>query len=154
MSDQSENKNQTLDPALEKQISDIIHNIPLVKTLQIRLDSLAPGECRMSLTRDGTLDGIYVSLHGGIMMAPADSAACVAIQTQIGVDDTRTPTDMNIRYLAPALNEVKATATVIKAGRTLCPTEIKLHDETGKLLAVAQVTYMRLQKKIDRGFEK
>ena len=154
MSDYSDHKQQTLDPALEKQISDIIHNIPLVKTLNVRLDGLAPGECRMSLTRDGTLDGIYVSLHGGIMMALADTAACFAIQTLIGVTDTLTTTDMNIRFLAPALNEAKATATVIKAGRTLCPTEIKLHDETGKLLALAQVTYMRLQKQLDRGYSK
>lgn len=153
VANQDKEKNQTLDPQRESQIREIISNIPLVKTLRIRLDGLAPGECRMGLTRDGTLDGIYVSLHGGILMALADTAACFAIQTLIGVTDTLTTTDMNIRFLAPALNEVKATATVIKAGRTLCPTEIKLHDENDKLLALAQVTYMRLPKKLDREFE-
>ncbi len=140
----------TLDSALQKKIEAIIADIPLVKSLKIHLDGLAPGECRMSMVRDGTLDGIFVSLHGGIMMALADTAACFAIQTLIGVEDTLTTTDMNIRFLAPALNKVIATARVIKPGRTLCPCEISLTDEEDKLLAIAQVTYMRLKKPLDR----
>lgn len=144
--------NSELDPQLKSRITEKIHQIPLVKSLHIQLDSLAPGECVMSLTRDGTLDGIYVSLHGGIMMALADTAACFAIQTLIGVEDTLTTTDMNIRFLAPALEKCIATAKVIKAGRTLCPSEIRLTDQDGVLLAIAQVTYMRLQKEIGREF--
>ncbi len=143
----SETAAQSLDPELKEKITEIISAIPLVKTLKVRLDDLQPGICRMSVTRDGSLDGIFRSLHGGILMALADTAACFAIQTLVGVEDALTTTDMNIRFLAPAMNEVQATAKVIKAGRTLCPTEIHLHNETGKLLAVAQVTYMRLPKR-------
>lgn len=144
---------ETLDPKLKSDIEAIIAKIPLVKSLKIELDSLSAGECVMSMRRDGSLDGIFVSLHGGILMALADTAACFAIQTLTGVADTLTTTDMNIRFLAPALDRVIATATVIKAGRTLCPAEIKLHDQDGVLLAVAQVTYMRLPKKNDREFK-
>lgn len=139
---------------LREKITAIINRIPLVKTLKIELDELSPGTCKMSMVRDGTLDGIYVSMHGGALMALADTAACFAIQTLIGVDDTLTTTDMNIRFLAPALDRVTATARVIKAGRTLCPTEISLTDSNDKLLAVAQVTYIRLRKDIGREFEK
>lgn len=135
---------------LREKIVAVINRIPLVKTLKIELDELSPGTCKMSMVRDGTLDGIFVSLHGGALMALADTAACFAIQTLIGVEDTLTTTDMNIRFLAPALDRVTATARVIKAGRTLCPTEISLTDSAGKLLAVAQVTYMRLRKDIGR----
>ncbi|MCH9032439.1 MAG: PaaI family thioesterase [candidate division Zixibacteria bacterium] len=139
---------------LREKIVAIINRIPLVKTLKIELDELSPGTCKMSMVRDGTLDGIFVSLHGGALMALADTAACFAIQTLIGVEDTLTTTDMNIRFLAPALDRVTATACVIKAGRTLCPTEISLNDSEGKLLAIAQVTYIRLKKDIGRELEK
>ena len=144
----------TLSPDLRERIRQKISEIPLVRSLNIQLDGLSSGECVMSIKRDGSLDGIYVSLHGGIMMALADTAACFAIQTLIGVEDTLTTTDMNIRFLAPALDRCIATAKVIKAGRTLCPCEIHLHDDNSKLLAVAQVTYMRLPKKLDREFTK
>jgi uncharacterized protein (TIGR00369 family) len=139
-----------LEPELQSEIRRIISEIPLVKSLNIHLEGLAPGECRMSMVRDGSLDGIFVSLHGGILMALADTAACFAIQTLIGVSDTLTTTDMNIRFLAPALDKVIAKATVIKPGRTLCPCEVSLTDEQGKLLAVAQVTYMRIQSSATR----
>ncbi len=146
--------NKVTEPELsieqKNEIERVIAGIPLVKSLKIQLDGLAPGECRMSMVRDGLLDGIFVSLHGGILMALADTAACFAIQTLIGVEDTLTTTDMNIRFLAPALDKVVAKATVIKPGRTLCPCEISLSDANGKLLAVAQVTYMRLKKPLER----
>ncbi len=141
---------QKLDSELQGKIERIIAEIPLVKSLKIHLDGLDIGECRMSIKRDGTLDGIFVSLHGGILMALADTAACFAIQTLIGVEDTLTTTDMNIRFLAPALDKVIAKATVIKPGRTLCPCEIQLSDVEGKLLAIAQVTYMRLKTQPSR----
>lgn len=108
----------------------------------------------MSIVRDGSLDGIYVSLHGGILMTLADTVACFAIQTKIGVEDTLTTTDMNICFLAPALEKVIATARVVKAGRTLCPTKISLTDEKETLLAYAQVTYMRMNNHVGRKFEK
>ncbi len=141
---------KVIDPELQSQIEQIVAKIPLVKSLKIHLDGLESGVCRMSIVRDGTLDGIFVSLHGGIMMALADTAACFAIQTLIGVEDTLTTTDMNIRFLAPALGRVIAEAKVIKAGRTLCPCEISLVDEEGKLLAIAQVTYIRIKAPLDR----
>lgn len=144
---------EILDPKRQQQIEDKIRSIPLVKTLKIELESLTAGQCEMSLVRDGSLDGIYVSLHGGILMTLADTAACFAIQTLIGTADTLTTTDMSIRFLAPAFDKCIALATVIKAGRTLCPTEITLKDQDGVLLAIAQVTYMRLNKKLERNFE-
>ncbi len=139
-----------LDPGLKDAILEKIRSIPTVRSLDITVESLASGECRMSMKRDGRFDGIFVSLHGGIMMTLADTAACFAIQTLIGVEDTLTTTDMNIRFLAPALGTCHASAKVIKAGRTLCPTEVQLTDDKGALLAIAQVTYMRMPKKLDR----
>ena len=137
----------TLSPELREAILAKIATIPTVRSLRIRFDLLELGECRMSMERDGQFDGIFVSLHGGIMMTLADTAACFAIQTLIGVEDTLTTTDMNIRFLAPALGCTHAHAKVIKAGRTLCPTEARLTDDEGTLLAIAQVTYMRMPKK-------
>jgi acyl-coenzyme A thioesterase PaaI-like protein len=53
---------------------------------------------------------------------------------------------MNIRFLAPCLSDATADARVIKFGRTLCPVEVMIRDAQGNDVALAQVTYMRLQK--------
>jgi acyl-coenzyme A thioesterase PaaI-like protein len=51
---------------------------------------------------------------------------------------------MNIRFLAPCLTDVIAKSRGIKFGRTLCPVAVDLFDDTGRQVAVAQVTYILL----------
>jgi uncharacterized protein (TIGR00369 family) len=72
--------------------------------------------------------------------------ACFSILTQTPVDQTLTTTDMNIRFLAPCLSDVRAKARVIKKGRLMCPVAVDLFDHAGKLVAVAQVNYVLLDK--------
>ena len=125
---------------------DKVAPIPIVATLGIRIEECDEGSCRAVVPRDPRYDGIFESLHGGILMTIADSIACFAIMTRIGIDEPLTTTDMNIRFLAPCLTDVTAVATVIKLGRTLCPVAVDLFDQAGTKVAVAQVTYIRLDK--------
>jgi acyl-coenzyme A thioesterase PaaI-like protein len=53
---------------------------------------------------------------------------------------------MNIRFLAPCLTDVVAEAKIIKLGRSLVPVNVWLRDSNGREVALAQVTYMRLEK--------
>ncbi len=121
-----------------------IRHIPIVETLQIKIEEFSDGYCVASVPRDKKYDGIYASLHGGLLMTIADSIACFAIMTMTGPDQALTTTDMNIRFLAPCLTDVTAKAKVIKLGRSLCPVGVDLFDASSKQVAVAQVTYMRL----------
>ena len=98
------------------------------------------------MPHDRRYDGIFDSLHGGILMTLADSIACFAIMTLTGPDEVLTTTDMNIRFLAPCLSDVTVVADVIKLGKTLCPVAVDLFDAKGTKVAVAQVNYMRLSK--------
>ncbi|MBI5523102.1 MAG: PaaI family thioesterase [Desulfarculus sp.] len=121
-----------------------ITQIPIFSTLGMEGVDFAPGWCRVRIPRQARWDGIFASLHGGILMTLADSTAAFAILTLSGPQAVITTTDMNIRFLAPCLSGATATARVIKAGRSLCPCAVDIHDDEGKLVAVAQVTYMRL----------
>jgi uncharacterized protein (TIGR00369 family) len=128
-----------LDPIIER-----ISRIPIFNTLGMRVGRVEEGLFTTTIPRRAEHDGIFESLHGGILMTLADSTAAFAILTLTGPDQPMTTTDMNIRFLAPCLTDATATARVIKFGRTLCPCAVDLTDENGKLVAVAQVTYMRL----------
>lgn len=135
-----------LDAIRTKALLDRITQIPIVGTLALDFEEFGDGFCRARMPRELRYDGIYHSLHGGLLMTLADSIACFAIMTRTGPDEILTTTDMNIRFLAPCLTDVTAEARVIKLGRTLCPVSIDLFDSSRKKVALAQVTYMRLDK--------
>ncbi|MCF8031715.1 MAG: PaaI family thioesterase [Desulfarculaceae bacterium] len=133
-----------LEPALESAIRARIAAIPIVDTMQMAIEELSQGRCRMRVPRKKSYDGVYESFHGGLLMTSADSAACFAILTITGAEEKLTTTDMSIRFLAPCLSDLIVEAKCIKVGRTLCPVAIDLFDEHGKLVAVASVNYIRL----------
>lgn len=130
--------------------------IPIVRTLRFELLEFGDGFCRMRVPKDDRYDGIYQSYHGGLLTTVADSIACFAIMTRTGPQQLMTTTDLHVRFLAPCLTDVTAEARVLKIGRTLCPVQVELFDAAGTMVAVAQVTYMLLEKMPARptpGFE-
>ena len=128
------------DAAILKRIGEI----PIFHTLRFRVDELGEGSCRATVPYDPKYDGVFESFHGGLLMTIADSVACFAVMTRTGPDAPMTTTDMNIRFLAACRSDVTAHARLIKFGRTLCPVAVELFDAAGVMVAVAQVTYLRL----------
>lgn len=132
------------DQAQYARLLERMREVPVFSALRFRVDEFSEGLCRMTVPHDRRFDGIYRSYHGGLLATVADSSACMAILTLTGPDEHVTTTDMTIRYLAACLTDVTAVAKVIKLGRTLCPVHVELFDAEGRMVAVAQVTYMRL----------
>jgi len=123
-----------------------IYAIPIMETLQINVLALAEGFCETRLPRKLDYDGVFKSVHGGLLMTLADTTACYAILTRTGVDTKLTTTDMNIRFLAPCLTDAVARARMIKLGKTLCPVAVDIYDTNERQVAVAQVSYFRIHK--------
>ena len=84
-------------------------------------------------------------------MTLADTTACAALLSMTGSEQVMTTTDMNIRFLAPCNSAATARARIIKFGRTLVPIHVDLYDDQGRHIALAQVTYMRLERMPKRG---
>ncbi len=140
-----------MDPKLREALLTRVKRIPIVDTLRMRIDDCGDGHCEATMPHDRRYDGIFESMHGGILMTLADSIACFAIMTLTGPDEVLTTTDMNIRFLAPCLSDVTVVADVIKLGKTMCPVAIDLFDSAGTKVAVAQVNYIRLSGMPTRG---
>jgi len=135
-----------INAAREAEILGRISKIPIFETLQMGSVVFGDGLCEMRVPRQAKYDGVFESFHGGILMTLADSVACFAVLTRTPIDQVMTTTDMNIRFLAPCLTDVHVKARVIKFGRLMCPVAVELLDTAGKLVAVAQVNYMLLDK--------
>lgn len=134
-----------LTAAEREAITARLARIPLARTLGVRLARLERGECDLELDDRRDLDGIFESLHGGILATLADSAVAFAMLTLAGPDARLTTIEFDIRFLAPCRETAVARSRVVKAGRTLLVGHVDLvGKETGTLLAVCGLTYMRL----------
>ena len=123
-----------------------LSQIPIFRKLRLELGTVDEGRAILTARYDPAYDGVFNCFHGGLLMTLADTASCVAVLTQAGAAAVITTTDMNIRFLAPCHSDATAEAKVVKFGKTLCPVSVDIRDAQGVLVAVAQVTYMRLGK--------
>ncbi len=139
-----------MDESAKAVLIDRAKRIPIADALGIEFLGFEEGVCRARIPRNRAFDGVFETVHGGILMTFADSIACFAIMTLTGEEEIMATTDMGIRFLAPCLTDVTGVARVIKCGRTLCPVSVELFDAREKLVAVADVTYMRLPKMPER----
>ncbi|HEY4434403.1 MAG TPA: PaaI family thioesterase [Candidatus Cybelea sp.] len=133
-----------LEPGAEAAVRERMHSIPIFSKLGFSDVRLGAGCVDCTVARAREFDGIFDSFHGGLLMTAADSAAAITALTIWGADARITTTDMSIRFLAPARSDVRLFAQAIKRGRTLVPVTANLWRDDGTLVAVAQVTYMRL----------
>jgi len=138
----------TLDPELRHAIEARLARIPLARTLGVKLVRLERGECDLMLDDRRDLDGIFDSLHGGILTTLADSAIAFAALTLIGPEESIATVELNVRFLAPCREAVVAKSRVVKAGRTLITGDVELRGSTsGTLFATCGLTYIRLRPK-------
>jgi len=119
--------------------------IPAMQTFRYRVEELSYGRAVIVAPYDTSLDGIFACFHGGLLATLADSTGATAALTVAGADTPLTTTDLSIRFLAPCRTDARATAQIIKTGRTLVVAEINLHDLKGRHVAVSQASYMRLR---------
>ena len=133
-------------PSEENLIRIRVDEIPVYGALSFRIIQVRRGLCIATVPRNRSYDGIFDTFHGGMLLTVADSAAAIAVLTTCGADAKIATTDMGIRFLAPATDDVVVRMEVIKTGRTLVPLQGELRDQYGGPLAICQVTYIRLPR--------
>ncbi|MEZ5402372.1 MAG: PaaI family thioesterase [Bryobacteraceae bacterium] len=86
------------------------------------------------------------TLHGGITATLADVAAGFATLAHYG-DLPLTTVELKLNYFLPVTGKkVTARARRLRAGRTLCVSQVEILNADRKLAAVAIVTYMILAR--------
>lgn len=80
-------------------------------------------------------------VHGGVLAALVDIAghAAVAARLRHGVATV----DLRIDYLRPAAGtELRATATLIKLGRTIGNVDVRIDDDRDRTVAIGRVAFL------------
>lgn len=118
--------------------------MPLAATLGISVSRFEAAEVRVSLEWAPGLCTTGGALHGGALMALADSAggACAYLNLPAGAQGTTTVESKTNFLRAVREGTVEATSRVLHRGRTLIVVETEVRDVKQRL--VAKVTQTQL----------
>jgi uncharacterized protein (TIGR00369 family) len=129
---------------LEK-LRNVLKDVPFAQLLGIELVAATHGSATLRLEIRSNLKQNHGLLHGGAIAALIDTATAFAIVSQLKSPEKFTTVDLSISYLRP-VTEGAATcqARLVRAGRRLLTISAEVHDDAGKLAAIALSTYIRL----------
>jgi 1,4-dihydroxy-2-naphthoyl-CoA hydrolase len=118
--------------------TDMIHGlVPLAVTLGITADAAGPDEVVLSLDWAENLTTGGGVLHGGIVMALADTsgAVCAFLNLPEGAGGTTTIESKTNFMAATRSGTVKAHSRPLHVGRRVIVVETEIRGENGKLAA-------------------
>ena len=115
-----------------------------VKRLQLRVETVAPGELTL------TMPVLPELVHGGgvlcgqAIMSAADTAMLLAMISQLGEFRPMTTVQLQTSFLRPVpkgTDALTVSAVVLRHGKSLSYGEVKFNTPDGKLAAHATTTY-------------
>mgnify|MGYP001772800546 CR=1 FL=1 len=125
-------------------LKELLEADPFLKLLRVKVERIEPGNCILRLDFREELTRFGGMLNGGAMATLMDAAGgCAALSHQLGRNEVTV--DLNVSYLRPVRDgPIRASARVIRGGRTLAFVDVELRDGRGELCAVCKGTYMYL----------
>ena len=110
------------------------------------LKSVEPGHAIFEMEADERHHNPMGTLHGGIYCDIADAAMGFAYASTLAEGETFTTIELKINFLRAVRNAtLTAEARVVKAGSAVGYVECEVKDQTGKLVAKAASTCMKLR---------
>ena len=119
----------------------------MLATLGASIVELGRGRVVLEMPRDPRFGQQFGYTHAGAVTALVDTACGYAALTAMAADREVLTVDFSANFLAPANGErFRASATVLRAGRTIVVTRGEVHALTGadepRLVAAMQATMM------------
>ena len=131
-------------PTRREAIAAFVPSSPFVGHLGIRLEELELDRAVLSLPFDERLATFGDVVHGGAIATLIDTAGMtVAWSDSEPAESLRGATvSMNVDYVAAARGtDLRAVATVLRRGGTLCFCEVSVTDDTGTVVARGSVVH-------------
>lgn len=130
---------------LEKVIQ-LPNSCPYYQLLGIRIVELGSGYSRVEMDVEHKLMNPFGSVHGGAYASLIDVAAYWCTYHDRPEDAGSTSLDLNVTNLSMTRSgKLTAIGRCIKAGRSICMTEVEVRDDTGKIVAHGTSKLLMLQ---------
>jgi uncharacterized protein (TIGR00369 family) len=120
---------------------------PIASTLGLVLVEVGEGTATLTMTTNTeTQANPMGTIHGGVLGDLADAAIGIAHATSLEEGESFTTVDFQINFFRPVWNEaLKAVATPVHLGRTVCRYVCDVTRGDGRLIAQATSTVMTLR---------
>ena len=120
---------------------------PVGRMLGFVLKAIEPGRAVFEMEAGERHHNPMGTLHGGVYCDLADAAMGYAYAATLGEGETFTTVELKINFFRPVRKgKLIAEAKVVKAGSTLGYVECDVKDQSGKLLARAASTCIKLRQ--------
>jgi uncharacterized protein (TIGR00369 family) len=120
---------------------------PIGRLLGFALKAVEPGHAVFEMEADERHHNPMGTLHGGIFCDLADAAMGYAYAATLGEGEAFTTVELKINFLrAVRRATLTAEARVVRAGSAVGYVECDVKDQTGKLVARAASTCLKLRE--------
>src|SRR6266436_945399 len=120
---------------------------PVSRLIGFAMRTIEPGHATFEMEADERHHNPMGTVHGGIYCDLADAAMGFAYASTLDEDETFTTVELKINFLrAVRKATLTAEARVVKAGSTVGYIECEVKDQTGKMVAKAASTCMKLRQ--------
>jgi uncharacterized protein (TIGR00369 family) len=129
-------------PTRREVIEQFIPHSPLVGHLGMRLESIGSDEATLVLPFRPELATIDDIVHGGAIASLIDTAGMAATWADDAEPESLagSTVTLNVNYTAAARGQdLTARAVVVRRGRSLVFSEVKVTEPTGRLVATGNV---------------
>jgi uncharacterized protein (TIGR00369 family) len=124
--------------------ADLIRHSPFARHIGLRAESLEADHAELVVPWDESLATVADVVHGGVISSLIDTAAAAAAWcTPDGsVLSAGTTVGLSVEFLRAArATDLRASARVIKRGRSLSFVDVDVTESSGELVAKGIVTY-------------
>ena len=120
---------------------------PFYRLLGMHASSERAGEARVVLPFRDELVQQYGGVHGGALLAIADSAINVALATTFEADEVTATIDIAMSFLAPAgQRDLEARASIVRRGRRITFVECTIFAADEAVARVHGTSYVSTRK--------
>ena len=129
-------------PTRREIIQQFVPNSPLVQHLGIRLEAIEDGRAELVLPYRPELATMDDVVHGGAIASLIDTAGMAATWSDDSEPESLagSTVTLNVNYVSAARGEdLTATAEVVKRGRNMVFSEVRVAEPDGRVVATGSV---------------
>jgi uncharacterized protein (TIGR00369 family) len=133
-----------------KRIAGVIARTPYMKHLAMEFVDAGDGWARLAMRYQDENSTAFKALHGGAISSLLDTTGAMAAWTTSEIATPRyfgSTVGMNVNYLSGAIGEdVFAEGRVLKRGKEIIYSDVRVTNGAGKLLAQGTVVYRIVER--------
>ncbi len=133
-----------------RRIAKVIEVMPFARHLNMEFLEASPGRVRLALRYQDENSTAAKALHGGAISSLIDTTGAMAAWTTAEIATPKyfgSTVGINVNYLSGAIGEdIFAEGVVLKRGKEIIYTDVRVTNAESKLLAQGSVTYRIIER--------